>query len=161
MVEPVYGDVFDHHSVVYEFENGVRVYALLPHDHRLLRRMFQHRVGRQGQGVSAGLPIWGETDWRWRGQGDPYQIEHDLLFAGIRAGKPVNNGDYMARSTMITVMGQISCYTGKEVTWEQIMASDFAYPPRPEDCQDGMEPPTQPGPDGSYPVYVPGRTRLI
>src|SRR5262245_52153352 len=27
MVQPVYGDVFDHHSVIYEFPGGVRVYA--------------------------------------------------------------------------------------------------------------------------------------
>jgi hypothetical protein len=58
-------------------------------------------------------------------------------------------------------MGQISCYTGKEVSWEQINASDFAYQPRPEDCHDNMQPPIKPGPDGSYPVYVPGKTALI
>ena len=67
----------------------------------------------------------------------------------------------MVRSTMIAVMGQISCYSGQEVTWDQINASDFAYLPKPEDCRDGMEPPTKPGPDGSYPVYVPGKTKLI
>jgi len=161
MVEPVYGDVFDHHSVVYEFENGVRVYALCRTTTGCYDECSSIVLGAKGRASLLDCRLWGETDWRWRGQGDPYQIEHDLLFAGIRAGKPVNNGDYMARSTMITVMGQISCYTGKEVTWEQIMASDFAYPPLPEDCKDGMEPPTQPGPDGSYPVYVPGRTRLI
>ena len=33
--------------------------------------------------------------------------------------------------------------------------------PAPEECRDGMEPPTKPGPDGSYPVLVPGRTKLI
>ena len=67
----------------------------------------------------------------------------------------------MARSTMITVMGQVSCYTGKEVSWQDVMASDFYYPPKPEDCRDGMEPPTKPGANGSYPVLVPGRTKLI
>ena len=67
----------------------------------------------------------------------------------------------MARSTMIGVMGQISCYTGKEVTWEQIMASDYYYPPKPEECRDGMEPPTKPGPNGSYPVPAPGRVKMI
>ena len=67
----------------------------------------------------------------------------------------------MARSTLIGVMGQLSCYTGKEVTWEQISNSDFSYPPKPEDCHDGMEPPVKPGPNGSYPVYIPGRTALL
>ena len=67
----------------------------------------------------------------------------------------------MARSTMIVVMGQISCYTGKEVTWEQANQSEFFYPPKPEDCHDGMEPPTVPGANGSYPVPIPGRTVLV
>jgi len=47
------------------------------------------------------------------------------------------------------------------VTWEQVTQSDFAYTPKPEDCHDGMEPPVKPGPDGRYPVYVPGKTKLI
>jgi hypothetical protein len=58
-------------------------------------------------------------------------------------------------------MGQLSCYTGKEVTWEQMNQSDFFYPPKPEDCHDGMEPPVKPGPSGSYPVFIPGRTQLL
>ena len=67
----------------------------------------------------------------------------------------------MARSTLIAIMGQISCYTGKEVTWEQITQSDFAYAPKPEDCRDGMEPPVKPGSDGAYPVCKPGMTDLV
>ena len=74
---------------------------------------------------------------------------------------PINNGDYMARSTLFAIMGQISCYTGKEVSWEQINQSDFFFPPKPEDCRDDMEPPVKPGANGSYPVPVPGRTILI
>jgi hypothetical protein len=58
-------------------------------------------------------------------------------------------------------MGQISCYTGKEVTMEQLQQSDFYYPPRPEECRDDMEPPVKPDASGSYPVYVPGQTKLI
>ena len=108
-----------------------------------------------------GCRITGEKPWRWTGECDPYQIEHDVLFAAIRSGKPVNNGDYMVRSTMTGIMGQISCYTGKEVTWEQIKQSDFAYAPKPEDCHDGMEPPVKLDASGSYPTLVPGQTKLI
>ena len=67
----------------------------------------------------------------------------------------------MSRSTLIGIMGQMSCYTGKEITWEQINDSEFAYLPNPEECHDGMEAPVHPGPDGRYPVYVPGKTALI
>jgi len=161
MVEEVYGDVFDHHSVIYEFASGVRIYAFCRTTSGCYDENSSIVLGDKGRASVTKGQIWGENAWRWRGQGDPYQIEHDKLFAAIRSGKPVNAGDYMAKSTMIGIMGQISCYTGKEVTWEQINQSEFYYPPKPEDCHDDMEPPTKPGPDGSYPVYKPGRTKLV
>jgi predicted dehydrogenase len=161
MTEPIYGDVFDHHSVVYEFANGVPIYAFCRTTTGCYDDSSSTVLGSKGKADIMRCRIWGETNWRWEGRCDPYQREHDILFAAIRAGKPVNNGDYMARSTMITVMGQISCYTGKEVTWEQINKSDFYYPPKADQCRDDMEPPVKPGPDGSYPVPKPGFTTMI
>jgi predicted dehydrogenase len=161
MTEPIYGDVFDHHSVVYEFANGVRIYAFCRTTTGCYDDASSTVLGSKGKADIMRCRIWGETNWRWEGRCDPYQREHDMLFAAIRGGSPVNNGDYMARSTMITVMGQISCYTGKEVTWEQINKSDFYHPPKPEQCRDDMEPPVKPGPDGSYPVPKPGFTTMI
>jgi myo-inositol 2-dehydrogenase/D-chiro-inositol 1-dehydrogenase len=161
MVEPIYGDVFDHHSVVYEFDKGVRVYAFTRTTAGCYDENSSLICGAKGKASLLNCRIWGDTTWHWQGQCNPYQVEHDKLFAAIRSGEPINCGDYMARSTMITIMGQISCYTGKEVTWDQIMASDFFYPPKPEDCRDDMEPPTTPGPNGSYPVPAPGREKMI
>jgi hypothetical protein len=59
------------------------------------------------------------------------------------------------------LMGQISCYTGREVTWEQITSSDYYHQPLPEECYDEMIPPVTAGPNGSYPVPLPGRTKMI
>jgi predicted dehydrogenase len=161
MVESVYGNVFDHHSVVYEFANGVRMYGFCRTTTGCYDESSSIILGSKGRASILRCEIRGEKPWRWQGQCDPYQIEHDKLFAAIRSGNPVNSGDYMADSTLIGIMGQISCYTGQEVTWEQITASDFAYSPKPEDCHDDMEPPTKPDATGSYPVYFPGRTRLL
>jgi predicted dehydrogenase len=161
MFDGIYGNVFDHHSVIYEYANGVRLYAFCRTTTGCYDESSSIILGSKGRANVTACQIWGESNWRWKGGGNPYQIEHDKLFAGIRAGQPVNNGAYMVRSTMLGVMGQLSCYTGKEITWEQMNQSDFAYLPRPEDCHDGMEPPTRPGPDGRYPVYVPGKTALV
>jgi hypothetical protein len=161
MTQPIYGDVFDHHSVVYEMDNGVRIYAFCRTTNGCHNDSSSTVLGSKGKASITGRRIWGETNWRWDGRCNPYQIEHDVLFKAIRSGEPVNNGNYMARSTMVTVMGQISCYTGKEVTWEKINQSDFYYPPRPEECYDDMEPPVKAGPDGSYPVPKPGFTKMI
>jgi myo-inositol 2-dehydrogenase/D-chiro-inositol 1-dehydrogenase len=161
MVEAIYGNVFDHHSVVYEFANGVRLYGFCRTTTGCYDESSSIILGSKGRASILRCEIRGEKNWRWQGQCDPYQIEHDKLFAAIRSGNPINSGDYMADSTLIAIMGQISCYTGQEVTWEQITASDFAYPPKPEECRDDMAPPVEPGADGSYPVYQPGRTRLL
>jgi len=161
MVKPIYGDVFDHHSVVYEFENGVPIYAFCRTTNGCYDSNSSMVFGSKGTADILRCRISGATTWRWDGQCDPYQREHDVLFSAIRSGKPVNNGDYMTRSTMITVMGQISCYTGKEVTWEQINQSDFYYPPKPDQCRDDMESPSKPNADGIYPVPIPGSTKMI
>ena len=161
MTEPIYGDVFDHHSVVYEFESGVRIYAFCRTTKGCYNESSSTVFGSKGKASITSCQIWGENEWRWQGDCNPYQVEHDVLFKAIRSGEPVNNGDYMARSTMIGVMGQISCYTGEEITWERISQSDFAYAPKPEDCHDGMEPPVVSGADGSYPTLKPGFTRLL
>jgi myo-inositol 2-dehydrogenase / D-chiro-inositol 1-dehydrogenase len=161
MIEGQYGNVFDHHSVIYELESGVRIYAFCRTTTGCYDESSSIILGSKGKASLLNCRIWGEKNWRWTGQCDPYQVEHDRLFAAIRSGQPINNGDYMTRSTLTTIMGQISCYTGLEVTWDQINASDFAYAPKPEECRDDMAPPVKPGPDGSYPVYIPGRTKLI
>jgi predicted dehydrogenase len=161
MTDPIYGDVFDHHSVVYELDSGVRIYAFCRTTKGCYNESSSIVLGSKGKASVTRCQIWGENPWRWKGRSNPYQIEHDMLFKAIRSGDPVNNGDYMTRSTMTTVMGQISCYTGKEVTWDKINASDFYYEPRPEDCHDDMDPPVRLGPDGSYPVPKPGYTKMI
>jgi len=161
MTEPIYGDVFDHHSVIYQMPGRVRIYAFCRTTAGCYDESSSLVLGTKGQASITSARIWGEKNWRWEGQCDPYQIEHDKLFAAIRSQTPINCGDYMARSTMITVMGQLSCYTGKEITWEQANASEYFYPPHPAECKDGMEPPAKPGDNGSYPTLIPGRTVLI
>ena len=161
MTDPIYGDVFDHHSVVYEHSNGVRVYAFCRTTNGCYNGSSSTVFGSKGSASITRCQIYGENAWRWQGRSDPYQKEHDVLFAGIRSGEPVNNGDYMCRSTMVTIMGQISCFTGKGITWDEINKSDFHYPPKPQDCRDDMEAPVKLDPDGSYPVPKPGYTKMI
>jgi hypothetical protein len=52
-----------------------------------------------------------------------YQTEHDVLFASIRNGRPINNGEYMAKSTLMAIQARMAAYTGQVVTWDQAMNS--------------------------------------
>ena len=62
--------------------------------------------------------------------GKAYQTEHDVLFASIRKGEPVNNGDYMCNSTMMGIAGRMAAYTGKALTWKQVMESTESLAPK-------------------------------
>jgi len=164
MFDEIYGNVFDHHSVVYQYANGVKLYAFCRTQDHCYNEVSSIMLGSKGRCDLLSMRIEGQTNWQYSGppEGDnPYKIEHQELFSAIRSGKPINNGDYMARSTLIAIMGQISCYTGKEVTWEQVSQSDFYYPPKPEECRVDMEPPVKPGANGIYPVFIPGKTVLL
>ena len=66
----------------------------------------------------------------------------------------------ITRSTLIALMGQFSVYTGQKVAWEELSASRFCHAPKPENVREGAEPPVKPGPDGTYPVFIPGQTKL-
>jgi myo-inositol 2-dehydrogenase / D-chiro-inositol 1-dehydrogenase len=160
----IYGSVFDHHSVVYEFANGVRMYAFCRTIPGCYDEVSSILLGTKGRCHLLKMRIEGAKNWQYDGsknKNDAYDLEHVELFKAIRAGRPLNNGDYMARSTMIGIMGQISCYTGKEVTWDQVSSSNFYFAPKPEDVRADMEPPVKPDANGIYPVFTPGVTTLL
>jgi hypothetical protein len=60
---------------------------------------------------------------------------------------------------MLAVLGQIVCYTGRLLSWKKAASSDFAF--EPTDADFNTKPPVKPGPDGLYPVAIPGKTKLI
>ena len=124
---PDFGNVYDHFSVVYTYDDGAR---LVSNTRQIPDCKGNISVQAYGTGGAADLSegrwsITGEKQkWKFAGeQNDIYQTEHDELFASIRGGKPINNGEYMAKSTMLAIMGRMAAYTGQEITWEQAMAS--------------------------------------
>jgi predicted dehydrogenase len=160
--DTVYGDVFDHDSIVYEYAGGVRMYANVRAQDGCHNEVTDTILGTKGQ---AYLPvrcrIEGEHPWHYESRQPPlsmYDAEHEVLFAAIRGGQPVNNGLYMVRSTMLAVMGQMVCYSGKQMTWDE--AWNSPYKAGPDDCSWQMEPPTKPDKAGVYPVPVPGVSTL-
>jgi predicted dehydrogenase len=157
---PVYGDVFDHCSIVYEYESGVRMYASVRAQAGCHDEVSDTFLGTKGRCYLLKHRIEGQTNWRYEGKAktNMYDAEHEVLFAAIRAGKPVNNGLYMVRSTMVAVLGQMVCYNGQQMTWEQVMASN--YKAGPDKVSWDMPPPVKPEANGTYPVPVPGITKL-
>jgi hypothetical protein len=98
------------------------------------------------------LEIQGAEQWVYRGERNvAQQTEHDELFDSIRKGKPINNGPYMSKSTLMAIMGRMATYTGQAVTWEQALQSREKLSP---DRYDWNAKP----PESS--VAIPGVTKL-
>lgn len=158
-VGSVYGDVFDHHSVVFEYANGVRMFGNCRAETNCYGQVSDKLLGTKGRAHLIKGRIEGETEWKYNGpKGNMYDIEHQELFASIRNGQPINNGQYMVNSTMGAILAQMVVYTGKQMAWDDAFHSHWKA--GPDKCSLDMAPPTQPDANGIYPVPVPGITQL-
>jgi predicted dehydrogenase len=164
---PDYGEIFDHHVVEYTYADGSICFSQCRHQLGCWNEVTQYAIGTKGKSnferneitLFASDPWLGGKSWRFTGKAkDPYQQEHDDFFAAIRNDTPYNEAEYGAHSTLTAILGRMSTYTGKEVTWEQAMNSKLDT--MPKNLAWDAEPPTRPGPDGMYPLPVPGKTRI-
>jgi predicted dehydrogenase len=136
--DPEFGHIFDHMAVVYEFANNVRCYAFCRQQAGTHGETTDHIIGTRGRANLLGVnqqdrnwppySITGENAWRLpaaaqRNAIDMYQQEHNELFASIRSGTPINDIDWMHKSTLLAILGRMVCYTGQMITWDQALNS--------------------------------------
>ncbi|HYG76954.1 MAG TPA: Gfo/Idh/MocA family oxidoreductase [Planctomycetota bacterium] len=147
-----YGHIYDHFSTVFEFANGAKCFSNCRQMAGCDNDITDHFYGTKGRCDVFKHQIIGENAWKYSGKdNNMYQTEHDELFASIRAGKPINNGDYMAKSSLMAIMGRMSAYTGKTITWDMALNSkEDLSPPKYEWCS--IETP---------PVPMPGQTKFL
>ena len=157
--DPKFGTIFDHHAVVYEYPDGVKVSAFCRQQAGCYNDTSDQFIGTKGRANILRHRIEGENPWQFRGKGGGmYDIEHQELFAAIRSGKPINNGSYMATSTMLAIIGRMATYTGQTVTWEQAM--DSKQDLSPASYAWDADPPTLPDENGHYEIAMPGVTKF-
>lgn len=124
-----FGHIFDHFSVVYEYADGARGYHFCRQQPNTASDNSDYFIGTRGVAqikAFGSLMIVGENPWRLRnreGLANMYQVEHDEMYASIRRGEPINDGVWMAHSTLVAIMGRMAAYTGQVITWEQALNS--------------------------------------
>ncbi len=156
--EPEYGQIYDHFSIVYEYADGAKFFSNCRQQAGCVSDMSAHAAGSKGVAHMSerkkGLTIKTETaDWVYSGkENQMYQTEHDELFASIRQGKPINNGEYMAKSTLLAIMGRMAAYTGQAITWEMALNSQEDLTPPKYDWDVPLAVP---------PVAKPGVTKFV
>jgi hypothetical protein len=111
-----------------------------------------HIIGTHGSAQLMQNSISGPNKWKYSGPTpNMYQVEHNELFAAIRAGTPINNSLYMARSTLMAIMGRTAAYTGQKIQWDQMMASKEDLTPAKYEW----------GTIPVAPVAMPGMTKFV
>ena len=125
---PDFGQIYDHFSVTYEYASGVRGFHHCRQQEGCANQIADFYLGTKGaceiDAIRGIHLIHGERNWKYQGPlNNMYQTEHDELFASIRKGEPINDGIWMAQSTMMAILGREAAYTGQKITWEQIMNS--------------------------------------
>jgi predicted dehydrogenase len=149
------GNIYDHMTIVYEWDNGARGVVAQRQIPGCYNDNSDYVNGTKGNGVSGWSKptIRGEKNWRYSGDApDMYTIEHQHLFRAIRSGETINDGDRMATSTLAGIMGRAAAYTGKEVTWEQMLTSNDKLVP--DNLTWDMKLPIAP-------IAIPGRHPLL
>lgn len=100
----------------------------------------------------------------WQHKGPPcnhYQREHDLLFDAIRQDRPYNETERCAKAAMTGILGRMAVESGKQVAWDDAMASNLELAPGLDRMTMDSPAPVQPDAAGRYPVAMPGMTRTL
>ncbi|MGQ0633480.1 MAG: Gfo/Idh/MocA family protein [Planctomycetaceae bacterium] len=160
-----FGQIFDHHSVEFEYADGARMFSQCRQIDQCWGQVSEHVQGSKGRASLESSKhffeiVGGKDVWKYPGKSpNPYQVEHDDLFASIRSGNPINEAEYSAMSTMTAILGRLATYSGKVVTMDEALASKISLQPKEYNFQ--TDPPVLPNADGSYPVAVPGMTSVV
>ncbi|MFS8615279.1 MAG: Gfo/Idh/MocA family oxidoreductase [Solitalea sp.] len=163
-----HGEIFDHHVVLFTYEDGTIIHSECRHFegcHNRVDESFQGTNGRTFLSADHKGIIWdskGNVKYNHDGQGNPnpYQQEHDELFAAIVAGEyKFADAENAAHSTMSSLLGRYATYSGQVINWDEALNSDISL--LPDAFTWDTKPKVLPGPDGYYPHAIPGQTQVI
>jgi predicted dehydrogenase len=152
---PEYGNIFDHFAIEYEYPNGARVMSMCRQTSGCSENVSERVIGTKGSTYTDGANgyIQGANAFKYEDKSpNPYVQEHTDLIKSIRNGKPLNEGKRVAESTLTAIMGRMSAYTGRSLSWDWVMKASKLdlSPPRYEMGELPVRP-----------VAVPGETQLI
>ena len=161
-----HGHIYDHHFVEFTYPSGQVISSQCRHQKGTESRVdevFQGSRGTVTLGNGEISSLDGSSIYKYpissSKDANPYQVEHDKLFASIREGGEINDAFNGAKSTLAAIMGRMATYTGQKITWDQIMNSKEDLVP--DNLDWNSPPPIMPNGDGRYDVPIPGITKFI
>ena len=163
--DPKYGMIFDHHMVEYTYADGTKLVSQSRQIPDCYNSVSEHAYGTAGYCNISGALIdnrAGQRLWSFKGQSaNPFQVEHDDLFAAIRGNSEYMEVENGAIATMTAILGRMATYSGKLLRWDEAMESGPELAPGLDEGDMDFKPPVRPDAAGRYPVPMPGKTRVL
>jgi predicted dehydrogenase len=164
---------FDHYTVEYTFADGAKLFAFTRGMAGCWDTYADYAHGTKGSAVimtDLGSPKpkiykgqnMTEANLVWKcnlAEPSPYQYEWQLLLDAVRQNKPYNEAKRAAEADLAALMGRMAAHTGKYITWDEAMKSDFQFVKDIDHMTAETPAPVQAGPDGMYPAPMPGITK--
>jgi predicted dehydrogenase len=160
-----HGEIFDHHYVEFEYPDGFILNSQCRHIPGTMSKVDELLIGTKGKiqcGAANIIDHKGKVMFQFdkKTENNPYQTEHDELFAAIAKGEykfaDAENG---AKSTMTSILGRMATYSGQLIEWDKALNSGLDLHPKVYDWN--ANPPVMPNDEGYYPIAVPGVTKYI
>ncbi len=158
-----YGEIFDHHFVEFQYPNGVVFNSQCRHQKGTMSKVDELIMGTKGKVLFGKAQI---TDLKGKvlhqfdkkTENQPYQAEHDVLFAAVANGQyKFSDAERGAKSTMTSILGRMATYSGQQIGWDDAINSGISLQPS-EYAWDAVMP-NLPNDQGLYAVAVPGVTK--
>jgi predicted dehydrogenase len=162
------GEIFDHHVLTFTYDDGTVIHSECRHFPGAANRVDETFQGTKGKVFLSAGNHGVMTDWKGNpiythnreNQPNPYQTEHDELWAALVKGEyKFADAENAAKSTMTAIMGRYATYSGKVLTWDEALNGTIDL--FPETLAWDATPKLLPGADGYYPHAIPGKTKVI
>lgn len=123
------GNIYDHFNITYHYPNEVTAHV----EWRQYLDSYNYTgdtiVGTKGIAKfgTSSASITGEKAWNWRKPRTPksmYDLEHQEFYAAIRSGERKDDAEWIGHSTTMAILGRTACYSGKNITWDQMWDAD-------------------------------------
>jgi predicted dehydrogenase len=159
-----FGEIYDHHYVEFHYADGTILNSQCRHIKGTYAIVDEMIIGTKGivKCGAAEISAKGKSLYKYdkSGENDPYQSEHDELFAAIAKGEykfaDAENG---AKATLTSIIGRMATYSGQVIEWDKTLNSGISI--QPARYAWDAPPPVVPDQNGFYPIATPGVTRYF
>jgi predicted dehydrogenase len=159
-----HGEIFDHHFVEFQYENGVMLNSQCRHQKGTMSKVDELVVGTKGKifyNDARITDLKGKVIYQFdkKTENQPYQTEHDELFDAIAKGQyKFWDSERGAKSTMTSILGRMATYSGQPIAWDKAINSGIDLQPTVYAWDAKL--PNMPNSEGLYAVAVPGVTKF-